>query len=82
MKKHKILSVILLSGFFCSASLPSCQQAKLEEEQVENAEQKAGGRNGQAEQNDSTGTVTPKFDTEDWEGSIDAEFEFGGEEQN
>lgn len=79
MKKHKILSVILLSGFFCSASLPSCQQAKLEEEQTESSGQDAGARNGQAEQSDSV-TVTPKFDVGDWEGSIDAEFDFGGEE--
>ena len=82
MKKILLHSILLMAVWLISASLPSCQQAKLEEEQVENAEQKAGGRNGQAEQNDSTGTVTPKFDTEDWEGSIDAEFEFGGEEQN
>ena len=79
MKKHKILSVILLSGFFCSASLSSCQQAKLEEEQTESSGQDTGARNGQAEQSDSV-TVTPKFDVGDWEGTIDAEFDFGGEE--
>ena len=79
MKKHKILSVILLSGFFCSASLSSCQQTKLEEEQTESSGQDAGARNGQAEQSDSV-TVTPEINVGDWEGTIDAEFEFGGEE--
>ena len=37
---------------------------------------KADGRNVQEEQNDSV-NVTPAFDTNGWEGSIDVGFEFG-----
>ena len=55
------------------------EQAKLEEEQTESSGQDAGARNGQAEQSDSV-TVTPEINVGDWEGSIDAEFDFGGEE--
>lgn len=67
-----IFVIVLLSG---------CQKARLVEEWPDNPEQNANGRNGQAEQSDSV-TVTPKFDVGDWEGSIDADFTFGGEETN
>ena len=79
MKKILLHSILLMAVWLISASFPSCQQAKLEEEQTESSGQDAGARNGHAEQSDSV-TVTPKFDVGDWEGTIDAEFEFGGEE--
>ena len=45
----------------------SCQKVELEEQE---------GRNVQEEQTDSA-SVTPTFDTNGWEGSIDVGFEFG-----
>ena len=66
-----IFVIVLLSA--------GCQKARLVEEWPDDTEQDANGRNGQAEQSDST-KVTPDFDTNGWEGSIDADFTFGGEE--
>lgn len=65
-----ITLVMLLSG---------CQKARLVEECPDNPGQNINGRNGTTEQSDTI-NVTPKFDVGDWEGTIDAEFEFGGEE--
>ena len=79
MKKIFLHSILLMAVWLISASLPSCQQAILEEEQTESSGQDAGARNGQAEQSDSV-TVTPEINVGDWEGNIDADFDFGGEE--
>lgn len=61
-----ILSIVLL---------PSCQKAHL----VEDWPKEPDGRNSTTEQSDTT-TVTPDFDVNGWEGAIDADFTFGGEE--
>ena len=63
-----ILPIVLLSA---------CQKARLVEEWAE----EPGGRNSTTEQSDST-SVTPNFDTNDWEGVIDVNFGFGGETTN
>lgn len=81
MNKISQHSILLIAALFGSAFLMSCQQAKLVEEWTDRAEQYVDGRNGHTEQNDSI-TVTPKFDINGWEGSIDADFTFGGEETN
>ena len=59
--------IVLLSG---------CQKARLVEEWSDRTDQDANGRNSTTEQSDST-TVTPNFDTNDWEGVIDVNFGFG-----
>lgn len=69
MKKLIYIFVIVL--------LSSCQKARLVEEWTEEPSE-PGGRNSTTEQSDST-TVTPNFDTNDWEGVIDVNFGFGGE---
>lgn len=75
--KKKLLHSILMVALFGT----SCQQARLVEEWPDCDNQGANGRNSQAEQTDSV-TVTPEFDIDGWEGSIDADFTFGGEETN
>ena len=79
MKKILLHSIWLMAICFGSASLLSCQKSHLVEEWSERTDQDANGRNGQAEHSDST-KVTPEFDINGWEGSIDADFTFGGEE--
>ena len=61
-----ILPIVLLSA--------SCQKARLVEEWTDKSEE-TSGRNS-TEQSDST-SVTPNFETEDWEGVIDVNFGFG-----
>ena len=63
---------ILLSTVFLG-----CQKATLIED--ENQESDISGRNTNDESSDST-TVTPEFDINGWEGTIDADFTFGGKE--
>ncbi len=75
--KKKLLHILLMVALFAT----SCQQARLIEEWPDYAEQGTNGRNGQTEQTDFV-TVTPKFDIDGWERSIDADFTFGGEETN
>ena len=67
-----ILTFVLLSS--------SCQKARLVEEWTEEPSE-PGGRNSTTEQSDRT-KVTPTFDAEDWEGVIDVNFGFGGEQTN
>ena len=68
-----IFVIVLLSG---------CQKARLVEEWPDRTEQDANGRNGTTEKSDTI-NVTPEFDINGWEGSIDADFTFfGGEETN
>ena len=69
MKILRFIAVII--AVYCG--LTACQKARLVEEWAE-----PGGRNSTTEQSDST-TVTPTFDAEDWEGVIDVNFGFGGE---
>lgn len=60
----------------------SCQKATLVDEMPEECLD-INGRN--SEESDTTSdsiTVTPEFDINGWEGSIDADFTFGGEETN
>ena len=64
-----IFVIVLLSG---------CHQERFIEEWPDRTEQDANGRNGQTEQGDTI-NVTPEFDINGWEGSIDADFTFGGE---
>ena len=66
-----ILPFVLLSA--------GCHKARLVEEWSDRTDQDANGRNGQTEQGDTI-NVTPEFDINGWEGSIDADFTFGGEE--
>lgn len=56
----------------------ACQQAYLIPDEDE-AEESTRGTDEEAPA-DST-TVTPEFDINGWEGAIDADFTFGGEEQ-
>lgn len=79
MKKILLYSIWLMAVCFGSASLLSCQKARLVEEWPDRADQNANGRNGQTELGDTI-NVTPEFDINGWEGSIDADFTFGGEE--
>ena len=65
----------LLAG---SCGLQSSQKARLVEEWTDKSEETCG-RNCTAEQSDST-KVTPTFNAEDWEGVIDVNFGFEGEE--
>ena len=60
-------------------TLSGCQKACLVEEWPDRADQGVNGRNGQTEQGDTI-NVTPEFDINGWEGNIDADFTFGGEE--
>ena len=79
MKKILLHSILLMAVWFISASLLSCQKSHLVEEWPDRTEQDANGRNGQTEQGDTI-NVTPEFDINGWEGSIDADFTFGGED--
>ena len=79
MKKILLHSILLMAVWLISASLLSCQKTRLVEEGPESADQGVNGRNGQTEQGDTI-NVTPEFDINGWEGSIDADFTFGGEE--
>ena len=55
-------------------TLSGCQKARLVEEYPCNTD----ARNGQTEQGDTI-NVTPDFDINGWEGVIDVNFGFGGE---
>lgn len=77
MKKILLHSIWLMAVCFGSASLLSCQKARLVEEWPDRADLGVNGRNGQAEHSDST-KVTPEFDINGWKGSIDVNFGFGG----
>ena len=79
MKKILLHLILLMAVCFGSASLLSCQKSRLVEEWPDRTEQDANGRNGQTKQGDTI-NVTPEFDINGWEGSIDADFTFGGEE--
>ena len=79
MKKILLHSILLMAVWLISASLLSCQKSHLVEEWQDRTEQYANGRNGQTEQGDTI-NVTPEFDINGWEGSIDADFTFAGEE--
>lgn len=59
--------------------LSGCHQERFIEEWPDRTEQDANGRNGTTEKSDTV-NVTPEFDINGWEGSIDADFTFGGEE--
>ena len=66
-----VVSILFLTG--------ACQQARL----IPDEETKEATRGTEAaieEKKDST-NVDINFDAEGWEGSVDAEFEFGGEEK-
>ena len=68
-----VVSIIFLTG--------ACQQARLiPDDEAQTMENTRGTEAATEESNDST-NVDIDIDTNDWEGSIDAEFEFGGEEQ-
>ena len=69
MKILRFIAVII--AVYCG--FIGCQKAHLVEEQPESF----GARNDTTSR-DST-TVTPNFDTNDWEGVIDVNFGFGGE---
>ena len=79
MKKKIFSKILIMTVCFGSASLLSCQKTRLVEEWPESADQGVNGRNGQTEQGDTI-NVTPEFDIDGWEGNIDADFTFGGEE--
>ena len=81
MKKKIFSKILIMTVCFGSASLLSCQKTRLVEEWPDRTEQDANGRNGTTEQGDSI-NVTPEFDINGWEGSIDADFTFGGEEKD
>ena len=68
-----VVSIIFLTG--------ACQQARLiPDDEAQTMENTRGTEAATEETNDST-NVDIDIDTNDWEGTIDAEFEFGGEEQ-
>ena len=69
---YTVFVMLLSTSFWC------CQKATLME--AEKQESEIGGRNSEGASTDST-TVTPEFDINGWEGAIDADFTFGGEEQ-
>ena len=79
MKKILLHSILLMAVWLISASLLSCQKSHLVEKWPDQEKQETNGRNSQTEQTDST-KVTPEFDINGWEGSIDSDFTFGGEE--
>ena len=81
MKKRTIYITLGIACFISIYTLSSCQKDRLVEEWPDKTEA-PGGRNGQAEQSDSTTTMTPVIDTNGWEGSIDVNFGFGGNETN
>ena len=64
-----VVSILFLAGAWQQARLIPDDEAQTPE-----------NTRGTEESQDST-NVDIDFDTEDWEGSIDAEFDFGGEEQ-
>ena len=68
-----VVSILFLTG--------ACQQARLiPDDEAQTLENTRGTEATTEESNDST-NVDIDIDTNDWEGTIDAEFEFGGEEQ-
>lgn len=69
---HNTLCILLLTTFL------GCQKATLIEGEVKKPPK--SGRNTNVESEDST-FVTPEFDINGWEGTIDANFTFGGQEQ-
>ena len=71
MKILRFIAVII--AVYCG--LTGCQKTRLPEEQPESF----GARNDTTSR-DST-TVTPNFDTNDWEDSIDVNFGFGKENE-
>ena len=73
MRIFQFISIIAI--YF---ALSGCQKARLVEEWPESADQGVNGRNGQTEQGDTI-NVTPEFDINGWEGVIDVNFGFGGE---
>ena len=66
---HITLCILLSTAFL------GCQKASLVEK--EQQESNISGRNTNEEASDST-IVTPRFDIIGWEGTIDADFTFGG----
>ena len=81
--KRLLHTIFLMVGVSVFTSMQSCQQAHLVEEWDEESSANGGRneKNGKNEKKDST-TVTPDFDINGWEGAIDANFTFGGEETN
>lgn len=79
MRNKLLQSVLLTTVLLSSAILPSCQKEQLVEKWPNQEKQETNGRNSHSELLDST-KVTPEFDINGWEGSIDADFTFGGEE--
>ena len=75
MSKYLLCTVFVT---LLSTSFLGCQKATLIEN--EGIESSKGGRNTNTESTDST-SITPEFDINEWEGAIDADFTFGGEEQ-
>ena len=68
-----VVSILFLTG--------ACQQAYLiPEEEAQGSENTRNTENPTEEPKDST-DVNVDFDANGWEGAIDVEFEFGGEEQ-
>ena len=81
MRLHALIkSVCRAAVFMCLLVLSvACQQAYLIPE--EEAEEYSRGKNEPTEESTDSTTVIPNFDVNGWQGSVDAEFSFGANEQ-